>query len=57
MKQIKLGHISQLGITPELFEAMAANAESNPKRVKINKKLIRREIKAQKRHKVKGLRP
>jgi len=56
MKQIKLNHISQLGISPELFEAMAQNAESDPARVKLNKKKIRREIKKRKRQKVKGLR-
>ncbi len=56
MKQIKFGHISQLGISPELFEVMAQNAESDPARVKLNKKKIRREIKKRKRAKVKGLR-
>jgi hypothetical protein len=56
LKQIKFGHISQLGISPELFEVMAQNAESDPARVKLNKKKIRREIKKRKRAKVKGLR-
>ena len=56
MKQIKVSHITQLGITPELFEAMANNAELDPNRTKINKKKIRREIKKRKRQKVKGLR-
>jgi len=56
LKQIKLNHISQLGISPELFEAMAQNVESDPARVKLNKKKIRREIKKRKRAKVKGLR-
>ena len=55
MKQ-KLNHISQLGISPELFEAMAQNVESDPARVKLNKKLIRREMKKRNRVKVKGLR-
>jgi len=54
--KIKLNHISQLGISPELFEAMAQNAESDPARIKLNKKKIRREIKKRKRAKVKGLR-
>lgn len=50
-------HISQLGISPALFEAMAANSESNPKQIKINKKKIRKEIKAKQRRNVgKGLR-
>ena len=49
MKQVKLTHISQLGISPALFEAMAATAESDPKQIKINKKAIRRELKAKKR--------
>lgn len=56
MKQIKLNHISQLGISPELFEAMAQNAEPNSNRIKLNKKLIRREMKKRNRVKVKGLR-
>ena len=56
MKQIRLNHISQLGISPELFEVMAQNAEPNSNRIKLNKKLIRREIKKRKRIKVKGLR-
>lgn len=57
MKKIVVTHISQLGISPALFEAMAATAESNPTRVKLNKKKIRKEIKARKRKNVgKGLR-
>lgn len=57
MKQIKFGHISQLGISPELFEVMAATHESNPKQIKINKKKIRKEIKMKQRRNVgKGLR-
>lgn len=51
-------HITDLGISPALFEAMAATHESNPKQVKINKKLIRKELKAQKKGKnlIKGCR-
>lgn len=56
MKKIAI-HISQLGISPALFEAIAATAESNPKQIKINKKAIRKELKARKRRNVgKGLR-
>ena len=49
--------MSQLGISPALFEAMAATAESDPKQIKINKKAIRKELKARQRKNVgKGLR-
>lgn len=57
MKQIKLGHISSLGVTPELFELMAQNASIDPKKSKINRKLIKRELKARKKKNlIKGLR-
>lgn len=49
--------LSDLGVTPELFELMAQNASINPKKSKINRKLIRRELKAKKKKNlIKGLR-
>lgn len=52
-------HITDLGISPALFEAMAsAYMFGDKNQIKINKKLIRKELKAQKKGKnlIKGCR-
>lgn len=47
----------QLGISPALFKAMVDTVEINRKQIKINKKAIRKELKARQRKNVgKGLR-
>lgn len=58
-KQKKIKHISDLGLTPELFELMAANAQPNDSaRFEKNKKAIKRELRAKRKKKnlLKGLR-